>query len=128
MLAVRTDHSNPLAEFRRLGIDARLAWHGDHDSDALVLVEPDPEDLRRLRMWTVRGTAARTRRLPASELSVARSSAFVLAAMGPRSAAAGCFSRNRPRCRLRRPRTATKFRWSEGLYSLRASSLPHDEL
>jgi hypothetical protein len=40
--------------FRRLGIDARLAWHGDHDSDALVLtvlIEPDPKNLRRLQMW-----------------------------------------------------------------------------
>ncbi len=45
MLAVRTDHPHPLAEFRRLGIAARLARVGDHNS------EPDPENLRRCQLW-----------------------------------------------------------------------------
>jgi hypothetical protein len=39
---------NPLAEFRRLGINARLAWHGDDDSHALLLVDASPDTLARL--------------------------------------------------------------------------------
>jgi hypothetical protein len=51
---------DPLAEFRRLGFDARLAWHGDDEHHALVLIEPDPENLRRLSwagLWAGEGEA-----------------------------------------------------------------------
>jgi hypothetical protein len=36
---------------RDAGIDARLAWHSDHDSDALVMVPAEPENLRKLDQW-----------------------------------------------------------------------------
>lgn len=51
MLALRTDHPDPMAELRRLGVDARLAWYGDHDSAALVFVPTDRENLHRLDRW-----------------------------------------------------------------------------
>jgi hypothetical protein len=51
MLALMTDIPDPLAEFRTLGIDARIAWSSDYDSDAMVLVAPEPENLRRLDRW-----------------------------------------------------------------------------
>jgi hypothetical protein len=37
-----------MAALQRLGIAARIAWHGNHDRDALVLVEPTPENVARL--------------------------------------------------------------------------------
>jgi hypothetical protein len=47
----QTDLADPMAELRRFGITASVAWHGDQDHDTLVLVEPDPENLRRLERW-----------------------------------------------------------------------------
>jgi hypothetical protein len=49
MLALLTDHPDPMAEMRRLGVDARLAWHADDDGPALVLV--DAAELDRLQWW-----------------------------------------------------------------------------
>jgi hypothetical protein len=52
MLRVLTDALDPMEELRRFGIDARVAWQADLDGDALVLVEPDAENLARLdRVW-----------------------------------------------------------------------------
>jgi hypothetical protein len=51
MLTLAIDHPDPMAALRRHGIDARLAWNGDADSPALVLVEPDRENIRRLETW-----------------------------------------------------------------------------
>jgi hypothetical protein len=40
-VGLQIDHPDPMAALRSRGIDARLAWHGDHDQDALVPVTPD---------------------------------------------------------------------------------------
>jgi hypothetical protein len=50
-----TDLDDPLADLRRFGIDAELAWSADFDGDGLVLVRPEPENLIRLERWL--GTA-----------------------------------------------------------------------
>ena len=49
MVALFTSEPDPLADFRRMGIDARLAWHADHDTAALVFVPA--EALDRLEQW-----------------------------------------------------------------------------
>jgi hypothetical protein len=59
MLPVLTDALDPTEELRRLGIAARLAWHADSDSDALVLIESDPANLRRLESWAPRSEKGR---------------------------------------------------------------------
>jgi hypothetical protein len=51
VIAVFTDLVDPLSAFGRAGVDAQLAWNSDADSPALLLVSPDPANLRRLRMW-----------------------------------------------------------------------------
>lgn len=51
MVAVMTDCPDPLRDLRQRGIDARLAWHADHDQDALVFVPADRENLARLEGW-----------------------------------------------------------------------------
>jgi hypothetical protein len=51
MLPLFTDLTDPLLELRQFGIDAELAWAADLDSDALVLVQPDRENLGRLERF-----------------------------------------------------------------------------
>jgi hypothetical protein len=40
-----------MEELRRFGIEAGVAWHADLDGNALVLIEPDAENLARLGRW-----------------------------------------------------------------------------
>ncbi len=43
-----------LASLRAAGVDAWPAWDADGDSDALVMVEADRENLNRLKQWLAR--------------------------------------------------------------------------
>jgi hypothetical protein len=46
-----SDELDPMAELRRQGVDARLAWHADDESAALLLIDPRLENLARLDTW-----------------------------------------------------------------------------
>jgi hypothetical protein len=46
-----SDELDPMADLRRLGVDAAVAWHGDDNAPALVLVDPRLENLGRLALW-----------------------------------------------------------------------------
>jgi hypothetical protein len=51
MLQLHLDLPDPLAALRSAGILATVAWRGDAEQPALVLVEAGQENLRRLGDW-----------------------------------------------------------------------------
>jgi hypothetical protein len=51
MLPLFTDLLDRLRELNQAGVDARLAWYDDADTDSMVLVEMEAENLGRLERW-----------------------------------------------------------------------------
>jgi hypothetical protein len=54
MLPLFISMLDPIGKLNQAGIDASLAWGADWDSDALVMVQADAENLGRLERFLAR--------------------------------------------------------------------------